>query len=37
MSFLLPEAGLLFWMLVAFGVVFFILYTPKLVGFVQGF
>lgn len=26
MSFLLPEAGLLFWMLVAFGVVFFILY-----------
>ena len=26
MSFLLPEAGLLFWMLIAFGVVFFILY-----------
>lgn len=26
MSFLLPEAGLLFWMLVAFGVVFFVLY-----------
>ena len=26
MSFLLPETGLLFWMLLAFGVVFFILY-----------
>ena len=26
MSLLLPEAGLLFWMLIAFGVVFFILY-----------
>lgn len=26
MSFLLPEAGLLFWMLIAFGVVFLILY-----------
>ena len=26
MSFLLPEAGLLFWMLVAFGIVFFVLY-----------
>ena len=26
MSFLVPEAGLLFWMLVAFGVVFFVLY-----------
>ena len=26
MSFLLPEAGLLFWMLIAFGVVFFVLY-----------
>ena len=26
MSFLLPEAGLLFWMLIAFSVVFFILY-----------
>ena len=26
MSFLLPESGLLFWMLIAFGVVFFILY-----------
>ena len=26
MSFLLPEAGLLFWMLIAFGGVFFILY-----------
>ena len=26
MSFLLPEAGLLFWMLLSFGIVFFILY-----------
>ena len=26
MSLLLPEAGLLFWMLLAFGVVFFVLY-----------
>lgn len=26
MSFLLPEAGLLFWMLLAFGIVFFVLY-----------
>ena len=26
MSFLLPDMGLLFWMLIAFGVVFFILY-----------
>ena len=25
MSFLLPDAGLLFWMLVVFGIVFFIL------------
>ena len=26
MSFLLPEAGLLFWMLLSFGIVFFVLY-----------
>ena len=26
MSFLLPEAGLLFWMLIAFGIVFLVLY-----------
>lgn len=39
MSFLLPEAGLLFWMLIAFGIVFLVLYRygfPVITNMIDG-